>query len=65
MTSWISRRKIIIDRIKATIAVAKKEGLELDDEKFIIEICSEYGCSRRTAQDYLKSARLKKVRYLK
>lgn len=65
MSSWITRRRLIIERIRATLAKARQEGLEINDDKFIVEICMEYGCSRRTALDYLKSARLTKRRYLK
>lgn len=62
---WIERRKFIISRIKATLSTAKEKGLVIDEDKLVNEICLEYGCSRRTALEYIKSAKIKRTRYLK
>ena len=54
MASWIDRRRNIIDRIIKTL-----EKTDVDDKKLALEICKEYGCTERTAKEYIMVARLK------
>lgn len=50
--TWIDRRKNIISKIVETL---KKLGKKTyDPMKFREEICREYGCTMRTASEYLK-----------
>lgn len=59
MVSWIDRRKDIIGKIIATMKRAESLGVIIDDNKFINEISSEYGCSQRKAKEYLETSRVK------
>lgn len=47
-------RKVRIAEIAETI---KQAGVELDMDKLVMEICLKYGCSDRTAKEYIKLAR--------
>ena len=49
---WIDRRKTIIARIVATFIGLK--GKDFDKENFREQISSEYGCSMRTAAEYIR-----------
>lgn len=51
-----SRRVMIINQIIQTLIKITQEGLTLDVDKLIIEICAEHGCSERTAKEYYKVA---------
>ena len=59
MTSWIDRRRHIIEKIRATLE--KLEGLEYDETEFKNQICRENGCSWRTAAEYIRVAKAKVV----
>lgn len=50
-------RSVVIDQIIATIIECEKRGLEIDEDKFILEISTKFYCSKRTAREYLESAR--------
>lgn len=59
MVSWLDRRRHIIEKIIATLK--ELEGLEYDESEFKNEICREYGCSWRTAAEYIRVAKAKRV----
>jgi hypothetical protein len=52
--SHADRRKVIIDRIIVTYEKAIDSGITLDEGRFKAMISAEYGCSMRTANEYLK-----------
>lgn len=59
------KRKVIVSRIMASYKEVSEKGLEIDEDLLRLEISGEYGCSMRTANEYLKVAKtmLKKRTY--
>ena len=53
----MDKEKQRLERIK-TIAFSLKEAKEqnkkIDDDKFVINICLRYGCTDRTAKEYIR-----------
>ena len=50
------RRKEIIDKIVNTLDRVKKEGLDIDRNGLMSQICMEFGCTKRKANEYLDIA---------
>lgn len=63
--SWIKRRQEIVEEIKKIIEKTAQSEKLIDEEKFIVDICKKYGCARRTAMEYLKTAKQKRIKYLR
>ena len=54
--AWLERRDLIIKKIILTLEKIELDGSRPDREKFIALICSDTGCARRTAIEYLTVA---------
>jgi len=52
-----SRRLMHVGKVKSVISRCKKEGREIDEKKFIIEVMSKCNVARRTAREYIRVAR--------
>ncbi len=52
-----TERKNRIAGISTTLERMKEAGRELDKKKLVIEICREFGCSKRTASEYIDVAK--------
>ena len=52
-----SLRKERIKKIFNTLIKASDEGIEINDEKLIILVMSDYGVSRRIAREYIEVAK--------
>ena len=52
------RRIGIIQKVINSIKKAKDKEVLLDNDKFAAMICTENGCSMRTAKEYIKIASL-------
>jgi|TARA_R100001530_G_C4321443_1_gene155985 hypothetical protein len=50
-------RKNRIGEIKRTLDELSSRGYELDQEKFIFDICIKYNCTSRTAKEYIQTAK--------
>ena len=51
------KRKSIIDKIVLTLKELNKANLKYDEDKFLSEIQKESGATKKTALDYLKTAK--------
>jgi hypothetical protein len=56
MNRQTMERKKRIDKIRNTIMLVEEKGMNLDNKSFIIEICSDFGCSSRVAKEYIQTA---------
>lgn len=45
-----------INILRATIQKARNENVVLDEQKFINEICAQFGATERKAKEYLRAA---------
>lgn len=63
--NWILRRKAIIEKIRNSIIAVEKAGKEVDYSKLADEVCAEVSCSKRTALEYIRTAKIQKIRYFK
>lgn len=52
---WAQRqRQLIMDKIKNTFVQAAKQGLFLDEQRLISEICMTHGSTSRKAKEYIQ-----------
>lgn len=58
MSSHEDRRLIRLQKIKRTIVQAKEKGKQVDKEKLIAVCAMEWGASRRTILEYIKTVEL-------
>lgn len=56
--SWINRRIKIIASLRIILAEAKKQNKLMTQDMLINWLCKKYGCSRRTAIEYIKIAKI-------
>lgn len=55
--NYFDRRMAMIEKIRKTILEAREKGLELDYKRFLQEIMAESRASRRTAREWLQTAK--------
>lgn len=50
------RRQNRVASIKKAIEQARQNNLELNVKKFVLEVSNMFGCSLRTAKEYIETA---------
>jgi G:T-mismatch repair DNA endonuclease (very short patch repair protein) len=53
----LNKRQFYVNKIGRTLKEAKKEGVQIDEAKFIAVITQEAEVSNRIAKEYLSTAR--------
>lgn len=56
ITKSEATRKARIDKVKGIIASAINQGIELNEEEFVIKCSYEFGVTKRTFKEYLEIA---------
>ena len=54
MVSKAIQRKKKFEQIMFLIAKAQRQGVDIDEERFIAELCIKWGSARRTILEYIK-----------
>jgi len=57
MRRYEFKRKNEIQKVINTLEEAKEKGVELEEEKMLLDIAFDAGVSRRTAKEYLDIAK--------
>lgn len=57
------RRMRIIDQAFNTLVEVGKKSLQIDESLLTNEMCVEFGCTKRSAKEYLEMAKAKFEKY--